>query len=356
LARGTDSPKNGSMAVVLGRTAALLIVVSSQVSASEVQLTQADHFCVNRGGYGGSNQFSKQVSANDILACVSFMKTVPGCGFAFNYDVAAGWCDCVPASVGECQPAFEAGTNVYEFPVVKEVHLVHENQYCINRGGTGGENQFSRQVGGNDLVACISYLKTVADCGFAFGYNFHYGWCSCVPASAGACLNAYEVDSYVYHFITTTTTTMTVTTATATVTATALATTTPPATYIIKNYGSQERLFVNSTKGLEPDDVCAHTRWRIDYNSLSSVTFAVDLPSMGFRFLGHCGFGIQLAEFGGPSFTWNLTRVGSNDTYVVCSNVQDNSGNSYLALSRTGRVELRDRVGGSHEMWDISLP
>lgn len=59
--------------------------------------------CSNRGGCGGgacggSGNFSKNVGANNLAACVAFVQSAEGvgCGPWFNYD-GGSWCDCVRA-------------------------------------------------------------------------------------------------------------------------------------------------------------------------------------------------------------------------------------------------------------------
>jgi len=308
----------------------------------EVQQQHKDSVCANRGGAGGSSQFSSNVGANNLAGCVSYIKTIADCGFAFNYAPASGWCDCVPESVGACNVHSEAGTLVYHFPVLTEVLLQHKDSYCANRGGNGGANQFTTDVGTNNLVGCVSFVKGVADCGFAFNYDPAGGWCDCVPASTGACQVASAANYRVYHFSTTTTTT------------TITSTMTPNAMYLIKNSATKTSLVFNATKkGLESNFSCAAERWRIQHVGVSSVTLATHMGEpIGWRFMGHIGGRVWLAPFGGPSFTWSLAGVG-NETYTIRNNVEDDFRNTYLALSPTGQLQLRDSVDGNYNMWII---
>merc|ERR1712079_706486 len=69
---------------------------------------------------------------------------------------------------------------------------------CKNRGGRGGNpSKYSMMAATAPAPAppgsaCASAVKGKADCGFAFNYAAHSGWCDCVPKSAskttiGAC-------------------------------------------------------------------------------------------------------------------------------------------------------------------------
>jgi len=177
---------------------------------TEISMQHYGFICSNRGGSAGSNHFSKNVGPKNLVGCVTYVKSQAGCGFAFNYNQADGWCDCVPWSPtvsGACQPAAEAGQIVYHISLYSEVSPKHTNKVCTNRGGSGASNQFSTNVGAGNLVGCVSYVKSVANCGLEFNYAFESGWCDCVPKSAGACSTADEVGTFVYQVITTTTTT-----------------------------------------------------------------------------------------------------------------------------------------------------
>ena len=60
-----------------------------------------------------------------------------------------------------------------------ELTAVDAGAYCGNRGGVGGSNSMSTNLG--SLAACAAFVRGNADCGAAFSYAAADGWCDCVP-------------------------------------------------------------------------------------------------------------------------------------------------------------------------------
>jgi len=128
---------------------------------------------------------------------------------------------------------------------------------------------------------------------------------------------------------TSTTTSTTVTTATATKTTT---TTTMTMTILHSIVNSHFGVHFIPKVSLNTTSCPKKGLWRISNVAPYVVTLAVHMGhSKGWRFLGHLGYGLKIAKFGGPSFTWRLVGVG-NATFTVQNGVEDNSGNSYLTL------------------------
>ena len=79
--------------------------------------------------------------------------------------------------------------------------LVTSNKYCSNRGGAGGSNQYSKNVGGNNMAACEAFVLSTPDCGRWFDYGVSDGWCDCVPKSASSCTENSAAGYNVYHLV-----------------------------------------------------------------------------------------------------------------------------------------------------------
>jgi len=76
--------------------------------------------------------------------------------------------------------------------------LVASNHYCSNRGGVGGNNKFSKNVGADNLEACYKYVSSVGECGPFFDYGTTDGWCDCVKATDSNCIQAHSGAYAVY--------------------------------------------------------------------------------------------------------------------------------------------------------------
>lgn len=158
-----------------------------------------DSYCHNRGGVAGSNEYSKNVGANQAAACASHAASTDGCGRWFSYGHIDGWCDCVKKGDGACAYSGYAGYDVYKLPhrgkrkrptdVEKPPlpSVVHRDAYCHNRGGVGGSNEYSINVGANDAAACASHAASTDGCGEWFSYGQQDGWCDCVKEVDGPC-------------------------------------------------------------------------------------------------------------------------------------------------------------------------
>jgi len=71
-----------------------------------------------------------------------------------------------------------------------DYHKVADWVYCSNRGGQGGRNVYTKNVGANNVNACADYVKRTPECGNDFNYGLRDGWCDCVPMHKGPC-NVY---------------------------------------------------------------------------------------------------------------------------------------------------------------------
>jgi len=92
--------------------------------------------------------------------------------------------------------------------------------------------------------------------------------------------------------------------------------------------------------------------WRIDEQVITIEGFTGQ--EHGWKFLGHVGEGLQMARFGGPSFTWRLHALNnSNSTFIVQCLVTDNAGNSYLALDEAQQPTLAPQSNGTDGHWLI---
>jgi len=155
-------------------------------------------FCSNRGGYGHSNKFSTNVGPYNLPACIAYVHGQSGCSGSFSYGVGDGWCDCVKKNVGNyqprnCVPAFANSKSFYVAftlegkSVTSPLNLIAENYLCANRGGFGGRNGMSKNVGVRNLKACAAYVKGNKKCGPFFNYGWKDGWCDCVQLGKGQC-------------------------------------------------------------------------------------------------------------------------------------------------------------------------
>jgi len=69
-------------------------------------------------------------------------------------------------------------------------YLQAAGSLCLNRGGVGGSNAYSENVGERNIGACASRVAATPGCGRWFNYGNLDGWCDCVPAiwaGAGDC-------------------------------------------------------------------------------------------------------------------------------------------------------------------------
>jgi len=78
-------------------------------------------------------------------------------------------------------------TKLSEAPLLS---LQVEHAYCTNRGGIGGSNKYSKNVGKNNIEACAAHVKSTDGCGEWFDYGITDGWCDCVPLESGNCTSA----------------------------------------------------------------------------------------------------------------------------------------------------------------------
>lgn len=150
-----------------------------------------NRLCYNRGGAGGSNQFSRNVGENQLQACADHVQSVRGCGRWFSYGALDGWCDCVkgddrclPTSQGEAE---KRKYSVYQIRDQVDFEKQADLMLCHNRGGVGGSNQFSKNVGPNNPQACADYVDSVPGCGRFFSYGAVHGWCDCVKQENEPC-------------------------------------------------------------------------------------------------------------------------------------------------------------------------
>ena len=86
--------------------------------------------------------------------------------------------------------------------VITPATLVASGKYCQNRGGAGGSNYFSVNVGPDNLGACTNLVAASTECGNFFSYGAVDGWCDCVPCDVTSCTqathagySAYSIDS-----------------------------------------------------------------------------------------------------------------------------------------------------------------
>jgi len=82
---------------------------SRKAPATIYELQASGAYCANRGGIGGSNQFSSY--QGNVEACAAHVRETDGCGVWFSY--GGGWCDCVPQDSGACTATTFGGYNVY---------------------------------------------------------------------------------------------------------------------------------------------------------------------------------------------------------------------------------------------------
>jgi len=161
-------------------------------------ITNTLFLCGNRGGWGHNNRFSTNVGPYNLPACMAYVNSQRGCSKSFNYGVGDGWCDCVKSNPGaykprECVPLFANSKSYYTSytlegkSVTSPLNLIAENYLCQNRGGFGGRNGMSKNVGAKNLAACAAYVKGNKKCGPFFDYGFKDGWCDCVQVGKGQC-------------------------------------------------------------------------------------------------------------------------------------------------------------------------
>jgi hypothetical protein len=122
-----------------------------------------------------------------------------------------------------------------------------QNQFCSNRGGAGGSNKYSTNVGGNNLQACVDYVASTVGCGIWFNYGMIDGWCDCVPDTTACSYEDYSGYAvYLLQDQSTTTASTTKSTASTTkskasTTKSTVSTTTKAATLTIVTSGSLEK-------------------------------------------------------------------------------------------------------------------
>jgi len=151
-----------------------------------------NQLCLNRGGVGGSNQYSKNVGKYNPQACANYVHSVEGCGRWFSYGFKDGWCDCVKETSGDCVPTTRGDAAQWEYAVYEvrgqQPFQKHADMVlCLNRGGIGGNNQYSKNVGKNNPQACADYVHHTQGCGRWFDYGTRDGWCDCVKDTSGGC-------------------------------------------------------------------------------------------------------------------------------------------------------------------------
>lgn len=155
-----------------------------------------------------------------------------------------------------------------------------------------------------------------------------------------------------------TTTSMTTTTVSTNTATTTTTTTTTTVLHSIVNCRYKTNLFPNSSMLSEIASCPRKGSWRVSVVSDVApkvVTLQIDAgPSRGWLFLGHVGLGLVFGNYGGPSFTWRLVSLG-NDTFTVQSGVEDNSGNSYLAVDTPGQhALLKSKPSDERAQWMIA--
>jgi len=81
-------------------------------------------------------------------------------------------------------------------------NLLGASKYCSNRGGSGGSNSMSVNVGGSNLAACTAAVAANSMCGSFFSYGIVDGFCDCVPCGETSCTqqafanyNAYSIET-----------------------------------------------------------------------------------------------------------------------------------------------------------------
>jgi hypothetical protein len=150
-----------------------------------------NHLCFNRGGVGGSNQFSKNVGSRNPQACANYVHSVQGCGSWFSYGFLDGWCDCVRETSanpeGYCKPTTKgsAAKNQYAIYEIRESQPFEQqadNEVCSNRNRLWAKN-----VGPDNVQACADYAHYSPGCGSWFDYGKADGWCNCVSPRGGVC-------------------------------------------------------------------------------------------------------------------------------------------------------------------------
>merc|ERR1719362_384464 len=116
-------------------------------------------------------------------------------------------------------------------------------------------------------------------------------------------------------------------------------------------------VFDNSSLAIDGNSSsCSRGVWRILRVSDQAVTLQTDEGEpRGWGFFGHIGRSLIIADFGGPSFTWQLLDLG-NSTYIVQNTVEDNRGRSYLTVSAADEVTLEREPQGLRSQWGIVNP